>query len=428
MEKLPSFRRVIFTIAFVAIPQSIAFLSVYVYSAYFERGTFPSVFLFRASDEPVIDKNLEPIKLGVHFFGDFFQIFYTTKIYGSGGYFGVSQLLLFLVSNLHYFVALAFTLLLGLVCFYLGNHILLSRFSKIDRQFMFSLLCINFYPILLCLDRGQIHLLSISLVFLGLALIKKSDKFRLLGALFLGMGISFKIAPIFFILLFVRNRDWKSFGTAGVALVFAIISPGIFMANGILSIPKSFLALNSAHYSSTEYFTNTLANNQSFKALAYWLGQSPHGGVRHFGDMIFRHYPIIAVLLALILTILIILPFTSDLEALILCSIGASFLVPIAGLYTNLVFLVCLLEYMQNSSDSKNKIESIYIIILGVICAGKNIPINLGVFQDNKAVINTVFNPILALFLLAMIGSISWTGYVHSVINTYFQNSEKSVI
>ena len=363
MDKLLSFRRIIFTIAFVAIPQYIAFLSVYVYSAYFERGTFPKTFLFNPSDEsfttPGKSLILKPTKLGVHFFGDFYETFYRTKIYASGGYYGFSQLLMFLVSNLHYFVALAFTLLLGLVCFYLGNHILLSGFSKIDRQFIFSLLCINFYPILLCLDRGQIHLLSIGLVFLGLALIKKSDKFRLLGALFLGMGISFKIAPIFFILLFVRNRDWKSLRTAGVALVFALISPGIFMANGILSIPKSFLKIQSSLYSSTEYFQNTLAYNQSFKALAYWLGQSPHGSVQHFGDMMFQHYSIIAALLALILMILIILPFTSDLEALILCSIGASFLVPIAGLYTNVVFLVCLLEYMHNSSDSKNKIESI---------------------------------------------------------------------
>jgi hypothetical protein len=98
------FRRAIFVIACVAIPQYIAFLSVYIYSSYFERGTFASTFLFRSADESL--QILKPIKLGVHFFGDFYQIFYTTKVNGSGGYFGFSQLLLFLVSDFHYFGAL----------------------------------------------------------------------------------------------------------------------------------------------------------------------------------------------------------------------------------------------------------------------------------------------------------------------------------
>jgi len=410
------FRKALFVIACVAIPQYFAFLCVYIYSAYYEYGTFAGTFLFRASDKSF--EILKPIKLGVHFFGDFYQIFYDTKINGSGGYFGFSQLLMFLVSDLHYFVALSLTLLLGLACFYLGNHVLLSKFSKIDRVLIFSLLCISFYPILLCLDRGQIHLLSIGLVFFGLALIKQANQYKSLGILLLCMGISFKIAPIFFLLLFIRNRDWKSFRNAGATLILAIISPAIFMANGIMSIPKSFLSIGSSLYSSPEYFKNTLAYNQSFKALAYWLGQSPHGSVQHFGDIMFRHYSIIAVLLALILMILIISQFTSNLEALILCSIGASLLAPISGLYTNLVFWVCLIEYIQNSDESKKKIESVYVIALGVICAGKNIPLNFGVFRDDLLVMNSLINPILALFLIATIGSESCKGYIHSVIDT----------
>jgi hypothetical protein len=410
------FRRAIFVIACVAIPQYIAFLSVYIYSSYFERGTFASTFLFRSADESL--QILKPIKLGVHFFGDFYQIFYTTKVNGSGGYFGFSQLLLFLVSDFHYFVALSFTLLLGLACFYFGNHLLLSEFSKIDRHLVFSLLCISFYPILLCLDRGQIHLLSIGFVFFGLALIKKTGKYKSLGILFICLGISFKIAPIFFILLLVRNRDWKSLRNASATLIFAIISPAIFMANGIISIPKSFLEIGSSLYSSPGFFKNSLAYNQSFKALAYWLSQSADGSVQKFGDMMFHNYSIIAVLLALILMILIISPFTSNLEALILCSIGASFLVPIAVAYTNVVFLVCLIEYIQNSDKSKKSIESIYVIALGFICAGKSIPLNLGYFRDDVAVMNTLFNPVLALILIVVIGSISCRGCIRIRIDS----------
>jgi hypothetical protein len=409
-------RTALFVIACVAIPQYFAFLSVYVYSAYFERGTFANTFLFRPSDESVAI--LKPIKLGVHFFGDFYQIFYNTKIKGSGGYFGFSQLLMFLVSDLHYFVALALTLLLGLIFFYMGNHVLLFKFSKIDRQLVFSILCVSFYPILLCLDRGQIHLLSISLVFLGLALIKKSNSYRAMGTFLLCVGISFKIAPIFFILLFIRNRDWRSLRNAGAALIFALTSPAIFMSNGIMSIPKSFLEIGSSLYSSPEYFGNSLAHNQSFKALAYWLAQSANGSVQHFGELMFHNYSIIAVLLAVILMILIISPFTSNLEALILCSIGAAFLVPISGLYTNVVFLVCLIEYIQNLDESKKKIESIYVIALGVICAGKNIPLNLGFFQSSVATMNTVINPVLVLFLIVMIGSNSCKSQIRSVIDT----------
>jgi hypothetical protein len=134
--------------------------------------------------------------------------------------------------------------------------------------------------------------------------------------------------------------------------------------------------------------------------------------------MMFHNYSIIAVLLALILMILIISPFTSNLEALILCSIGASFLVPIAVAYTNVVFLVCLIEYIQNSDKSKKSIESIYVIALGFICAGKSIPLNLGYFRDDVAVMNTLFNPVLALILIVVIGSISCRGCIRIRIDS----------
>jgi len=262
-------------------------------------------------------------------------------------------------------------------------------------------------PVLLAIDRGQIHLLLFALLLPGLALSIKDGGNRTWGAVLIAAAISMKLTPIFFLLLFVKEGNWREFKIGLLSLIGFMILPLAYLHSG-LGAWKFVLGLSDSNkvqqrlYNSVEYFTGNLAYNNSFKLLGYHFSQM-NSSVGSVGNFVYEHYFLLAGLLSVFLCWLMVQKSISQFESVLLMAIASSLLIPIAGGYTLMVFILPVVVVLADTSFIFSRLNVIYCCYIGIVLMPKQIAIDFGTFEDSSITLGGILNPGLSLVVILFI-------------------------
>lgn len=359
--------------------QFFGFLTIFAYSSYFNQaGSFAQAFVFQSPDDPPTPVGfLKPQPFGNHFFGDYLWIYAEIKKNGLGGYFGASQLFLLVASKLPYYLSLIGLLTTALLLLYASARLLLSDSGLPGQLALLTGGILFTQPVLLAIDRGQIHLLLFALLLLGLTLSIRDGGNRTWGAIFIAAAISMKLTPIFFLLLFVRKAYWRELKVSLISLIGFMLLPLAYLHSGlgawkfILGLSETNKALQQL-YNSVEYFTGGLAYNNSFKLLGYHFSQmdSSLGSV---GSFVYENYFWCAGFLSIFLCWLIIQKSVTQFESVLLMAIASSLLIPIAGGYTLMVFILPIVVVLGDRDFSFSRLNIIYCCYIGIMLMPKQI-------------------------------------------------------
>ena len=389
--------------------QFIGFITTFAYSSYFDRtSTFAQSFVFRSSDSPPIPLGFHrPSPFGNHFFGDYLWIYAEIKTNGLGGYFGASQLFLLVASKLPYYLSLIALLTTVLVLLLMSAKLLMSELGLPGQLALLAGGFLFTQPVLLAIDRGQIHLLLFSLLLLGLTLSIKEGGNLTWGAILIAAAISMKLTPVFFLLLFVRKRHWRELKISLISLAGFLLLPLAYLSSG-LGAWEFVLGLSDKNeiqqqvYSSVEYFTGNLAYNNSFKLLSYHFAQMD-SSLGKVGSYVYEHYFLFAGFLSVFLCWLIIQKSVTQFEAILLMAIASSLLIPIAGGYTLLVFILPIVVVLADKDFVFSRINITYCCFIGIVLMPKQIALGFDIVQDSSITFGGILNPILSLSVIAFI-------------------------
>jgi len=389
--------------------QLLGLITVLIYSEYFNKSaTFAQSFLFRSSDSsPVAPGFHVPQPFGNHFFGDYLWIYSEIKTNGLGGYFGASQLYLLVATKLPYYFSLIGLFITSLLVLYLAARLLLRELGFNAQLALLTVGILCTQPVLLAIDRGQIHLLLFALLLLGLTLAIKEGGDKTLGAVLIAVAISIKLTPVFFLLLFVRKAQWKELKVGLISLAGFLLLPIAYLHSGIgawkyvLGLSKTNKNLSQI-YSSPEYFTGNLAYNSSFKLLAYQFSQM-NSGLGNVGNFMFEHYFLFAGFLSIFFCWLITRKSVTQFESVLLMAIASSLLIPIASGYTLMVFILPIVVVILDADFIFTRLNIIYCCFIGIVLMPKQIAIGFGAFEDFSITLGGILNPSLCLLVIVFI-------------------------
>jgi hypothetical protein len=389
--------------------QFFGFSLTFVYSSYFSQSTtFAESFVFRSSDDPPVPIGfLKPQSFGNHFFGDYLWIYAEIKKNGLGGYFGASQLFLLISTTLPYYLSLIFLLAAAVLLLYAAARLLLSELGLSGQLALLIGAVLFTQPVLLAIDRGQIHLLLFALLLLGLTLSIKDGGNRTWGAILIAAAISIKLTPIFFLLLFVKKGNWRELKVSLISLIGFMLLPLAYLHSG-LGAWKFVLGLSETNkvqqqlYNSVEYFTGNLAYNNSFKLLGYRFSQM-NSSFGSTGSFVYEHYFLLAGLLSIFLCWLIIQKSVTQFESVLLMAIASSLLIPIASGYTLMVFILPIVVVLTDKDFAFTRLNITYCCYIGIVLMPKQIALGFGIFEDSSITLGGIVNPSLSLVVILFI-------------------------
>lgn len=381
----------------------------YIYSAYLGRASFDKAFLFRAADATSVAEGFEEsLRLGVHQFGDFVWPLSLTRIHGRGGYFGGAQLFFLGVGSLPVWLALIFLFMVSSSVTWIAVRIALPTLVVEHRLLVFVSMFLFVHPVLLSFDRGQIHLLMIAMLLFAFVSLRSgsSPNLKIFGSVILGIAVSMKLAPIFFIAFLWRHEFRRYMKIAIGSFVTALVVPLIVGKAGAGSILNALGLVTSRDtkqmddlYFSPDFFIQNRAFNQSFKALADFI--SIHGGVfATTGEALFTNYHLFGVSLVIICVFVILSQRLSHFESLIVCAIATSRLIPISAPYTSGVYLVPLFWLMNDSTEWTRRSSRMLALLLVVMTVSVQVPIFSNRFASENFVYGSVVGPAISIFII----------------------------
>jgi hypothetical protein len=393
--------------------QLIGLVLAYVYSNYFGRATFADAYLFRSVDSSplALGATSSPI-LGSHHFGDFQWPLSTTKDLGRGGYYGGAQLFFFMVRDLPSTFGLLLAIIIPVVLILMAVNCLSRELTTGEVIAGAILLFFATQPVLLAVDRGQIHLLMVALLVLGFSLqVPETSKTkRQLGAMLIALAASMKIVPVFFLLFFLRKNHRSQLLSGIGVFVAALLLPTAFIRSGIGSLlsivgiqqfEKS--DITDSLYLSSSYFEETKAFNHSFKALIGVL-QDHTVFFEDFLSLGFDHYLIVVAAIIVVSTCLVVSKKLTDAESLLVCVILASRLVPISSGYTLMAFLIPIFVVLADNAQERQRSNRICALICALSIMPTQIRIGGLPFAPNSYTYSSLFGPAISLcFLFAML-------------------------
>lgn len=389
--------------------QFLGFVATFVSSSYFNRTTtFAESFVFRSSDSPPLPLGFQrPQPFGNHFFGDYLWIYAEIKTSGLGGYFGASQLFLLIATKLPYYLSLIF-LFSTFVLLLLASIRLLLHELGLREQWALLIGGVLFtQPVLFAIDRGQIHLLIFALLLLGLTLSIKEGGSRTWGAILIGAAISIKLAPVFFLLLFVRKRHWRELKIGLVSLAGFLILPLAYLYSGIGAL-KYALGLSETNkflnqlYNSVDYFPSNLAHNNSFKLLSYHFSQMD-SSLGKVGNFVYEHYFLFEGFLFIFFSWLIIQKSVTQFEAILLMAIASSLLIPIAAGYNLMIFILPIVVVLTDKDFVFGRLNIIYCCYIGIVLMPKQIALDFDLYNSWSITLGGILNPGLSICVTAFI-------------------------
>lgn len=389
--------------------QFLGFVATFVYSSYFNQTTtFAESFVFRSSDELSGSLDFQsPQPFGNHFFGDYLWIYAEIKTNGLGGYFGASQLFMIVATKLPYYLSLILLFATSILLFYVSTRLLLHELGLREQWALLIGGVLFTQPVLLATDRGQIHLLLFALLLLGLTLFIKEGGNRMWGTILIAAAVSMKLAPVFFLLLFVRKRHWRELKIGLLSLAGFLILPLAYLHSGIGAL-KYALGLSETRkfqnqmYNSVDYFANNLAHNNSFKLLSYHFSQMD-SSLGKVGNFVYEHYFLFAGFLFLFFSWLIIQKSVTQFEAILLMAIASSLLVPIAAGYNLMIFILPIVVVLTDKDFVFGRLNIIYCCYIGIVLMPKQIALDFDLYKSWSITLGGILNPGLSICVTAFI-------------------------
>ncbi len=224
----------------IALVLSLAWL--WISNFYIGTPTY-ALFSHPASDEPFIPlKGFIPVPIvGSHYFGDFQEpmswaagLAQGISPYTLGStYLPLPPVLLQLVSPLELKTATILFLIFATSLYLFSLVKLLNGFSVVSKVTLVSLLGVITLPYIAMADRGNLQLLVVSLIALGIYF---ADRRRgLVGGTLLGFAAAFKGYPLLVLLTLPgsHTRRVKSIGT--LVLVVLVLLPGLLLPGGLFA-------------------------------------------------------------------------------------------------------------------------------------------------------------------------------------------------
>jgi hypothetical protein len=387
--------------ALIALP---FYACAYVYSAYFGNVLLQDVLSFRAFDAPALPElltrpSVQP--LGVHYFGDFLNIWSYTKYLGTGGYFGFSQIFMQVLSLFSYWVAFVMMLFLAFWLVYLCGQKLFPTLNRIWALGIGVVVLVLNQPIMSAIDRGQIHLvMTLLLCFAFASHISSGENNQgmLRNAVLVGMAGSMKLFPGVFVFYFAIRRQWRLFWIS-LASYFSFLIIGAFFTSRGLSI---FRLQSDNLYMSEKYFLDVIPYNHSLKAFGFAIKHQFHGFVGDVGNFMFSHVSLINLLLLVIsLTIMYFLQ-SSPFHILCLLAVLSTLILPITSSYAMSAFLVPICVWIVGGGTSKT-IDKCLLALCILQLVPKQISLDFSPMVDGRTTFNNLITPIVSLLILVIV-------------------------
>jgi hypothetical protein len=320
---------------------------------------------------------------------------------------GASQIFLLAASRLPYFLSLISLFAVSVLLILSATKFLLAGFKFPEQLVLLTGGFLLTQPLLLAVDRGQIHLLLFALLLLGLTLSLKDGANRTWGAVLIAAAISMKLTPVFFLLIFVKKGRWKELKVSLFSLAVFLLIPVAYLPSGI-GAWKYQLGMSETNkhmamlYNSPKYFAETLASNNSFKVLSYHFSQM-ESGIGNIAVFIFENYFWCAGIIAVFLCWLITHKNVTQFESVLLMAIASSLLIPIAGGYTLLVFILPVVVVLTDKDFIFSRLNIIYCCYIGIVLTPKQIALGFSTFKNQSITLGGVLNPGLSLIVIAFI-------------------------
>jgi hypothetical protein len=121
------------------------------------------------------------------------------------------------------------------------------------------------------------------------------------------------------------------------------------------------------------------------------------------GNFVYEHYFLFAGFLSVFLCWLIIQKSVTQFEAILLMAIASSLLIPIAGGYTLLVFILPIVVVLADKDFVFSRVNITYCCFIGIVLMPKQIALGFDIFQDSSITFGGILNPILSLSVIAFI-------------------------
>ena len=158
------------------------------------------------------------------------------------------------------FLAFIFTLLSILLLIYSINR--LAKKWKIDKKYLIPLYLSGIF--LYTIERGNLILLSVSLLILFISYYDSENKYlRLFAAFCLALTAALKFYPVVFGLLYLKNKQYKDAIVSALIALAIVFLPFLFFKGGFDNISLLFrnLKLNSERYSGVNMFSGLSIKN-----------------------------------------------------------------------------------------------------------------------------------------------------------------------
>ncbi|OGT06297.1 MAG: hypothetical protein A2103_00495 [Gammaproteobacteria bacterium GWF2_41_13] len=185
------------------------------------------------------------------------------------------------------------------------------EFNRIERHINLIILTFLSFPMLYCLDRGNLE--SLLFIFLSLSISCFYYKRYYWSSLFLAVAICFKFYPVVFLVLFLKEKRFKEFFTCialtGILTFLALAS----LHGGIIDNIKCFLASDSGVAYESALLAGVRQSGTIMAPIKVVLLHfiSLHGSVdtavfKHYLFIIVPYYNIASVLLSGLLALYIL--------------------------------------------------------------------------------------------------------------------------
>ena len=160
--------------------------------------------------------------------------------------------------------------------------------------------------------------------------------------------------------------------------------------------------MKSESYLQVKYFKENLAYNNSFKLLGYYFSQMDSlPGL--LGSAVYENYLFFAGIFSILLCLLVIQRNVSNLEAILLIAIGSSMVIPIAGGYSLIAFMMPLAVILSEKNFLFRRLDVFYCCCIGLILMPKQFAIGFSELGNTTFTYGGILNPGLSLMIVCFI-------------------------
>ncbi len=406
-------RHTLHCLLFFGISVSISFYVLVLVSAlYLGHVAIDPAISFWSNDFPrPMPASAYPVAFGNHYFGDFLIPFrlaqqpspYIAPDFIMFGYLPLAAVLLGPLTILGYWCAFVVFLAVSLTLLAMSIGQSLPSDDRVSRALLVGVLLTS-GPFVNAIDRGNLGLLMVSLICLGVVA-GFSDRTSASGLLF-GLAASMKFYPAVLGVFFLRKRQWKSLAIMVSSFVLSILVPAALYRHGAI---ENLTALKNQFLGSSNFkhADNIHAFNNSFYALFSSMSKSEVFPLHEAGTLLIEHYYPVVATVVLVAVLLGIHPRVSDVSHLSCICVAMVFVPNIVGSYVVLIMFAPLLLASSRFSRGKSRptwTENMVLLLLLLMMVPKGLPFPnpLGVWSQTAATFSSVVNPILGLAILSV--------------------------